>query len=447
MIARFSPSVAVLALTLALAPQAVVAQRPALAGEKARVAEAVRQDLTRLARLQKTWHDKTKAYAADASDLGFAATSGADVNIAFASMNAWAANASHAVLSPVKCFVIVSSADAPDAPTAQPFCTDAEPGTAAGRVAATTAAAPATPPSAEPAPTKAAPAKAATPSPTRPTTTPNTQKSSAPARQAPARQQAATPRRQTPPPRATPTTTPTTTPNRPSTAANPAPGITPGGGPAGLVPGAARLSTREVIAGASASDRAEAVSAQQFAGVLSEFAQSALSVLNAPRPEIVRDPYESTQEFEARRAAAAAAFDRREAEFFRDNTKTYSVQMAVTGVKYDPDREVLEFKVDPVRLPVMREGGAGSQLSLTCYTRPVFWCSPDTGMIYDAGDLWKVPRATARQHDVLRTPMTLTARFTVGRLEGGERELAISLVDMDLQARGQSVERWPGSSR
>ena len=429
--ARLFPSAAFLVASLALAPQAVLAQRPALAGEKARVADAVRLDLTRLALLQKARHDKAKTYAADARDLGFAPTSGADINIAFASMNAWAANASHAVLSPVKCFIIVSAADAPDAPTAQPFCTDAEPGTAAGRVAASTAGTPpaSTPPAAQPAPTKAAPTKAVTPAPTR---------------QTPPRQQASTPARQTPPPARQ--SAPTTTPNRPSAATNPAPGITAGGGPAGLVPGAARLSTREVIAGASPSARAESVSAQQFAGVLAEFAQSALGVLNAPRPEIVRDPYESTQEFEQRKAVAAAAYDRRETEFFRDNTKTYSVQMTVSAVKYDPDREVLEFKVDPLRLPVLREGGAGSQLSLTCYTRPVFWCSPDTGMIYDAGDLWKVPRATARQHDVLRTPMTLTARFTVGRLQG-ERELAISLVDMDLQARGQSVERWPGSSR
>ena len=114
-------------------------------------------------------------------------------------------------------------------------------------------------------------------------------------------------------------------------------------------------------------------------------------------------------------------------------------------MKYDPDREVVEFAVDPVRLPVMG-GGTGSQLSLTCYTRPVFWCSPDSGMIYDAGDLWRLPRATARQHDVLRTPMTLTARYTVGRLEG-ERALAVSLVDMELQARGQLVQRWPATAR
>lgn len=421
--ARFSPPVALLAAALALVPHILIAQRPALSGEKARVADAVRQDLTRLARLQKTHHDKTKGYAADPSALGFTATSGAEINIAFASMSAWAANASHTVLSPVKCFVIISAADAADAPTAQPFCTEAEPGTAAGRVASGDAppTPAATPAKASPTPTKAAPAQS------RPTT-------SAPAGQAPARQQAAAPARQTP--------TPTTTTTRPATGASSA-GVSAGGGPAGQVPGAARLSTREVISGASATDRGESVSAQQFAGVLADFAQSALALLGTPPPEIVRDPYESTQEFEQRRAAAIAAHTQREQAFFRSNTKTYSVQMTVRDVKYDPDREVLEFAVDPVRLP----GNSGGQLSLTCYTRPVFWCSPDTGMIYDAGDLWRLPRATARQHDVLRTPLTLTARYTVGRLDGEQRELAISLVDMELQARGQLVQRWPATTR
>lgn len=436
--ARFAPTVAILVASVTLASISLPAQRPALAGEKARVAEAVRADLARLTRLQKAFHDKTKSYAADARDLSFAPSSGAEINIAFASTNAWAANASHATLSPVKCFVIVSAADALDAPTAQPFCTDAEPGTAAGRVAASTATKAASnasrPAPASATPTKAAP-PAANPPASRPTTTANPP-ASTPARQAPPRQQAAAPARQAP------ANTPATTPNRPSSAA-PSTGITPGGGPAGQLPGAARLSTREVIAGASATDRGEAVTAQQFAGVLADFAQSALAVLNAPPPEIVRDPYESTQEFEQRRAAAIAAHTRREAEFFSTNTKTYSVAMTVRNVKYDPDREVLEFAVDPVRLP----GNAGGQLSLTCYTRPVFWCSPDTGMIYDAGDLWRVPRATARQHDVLRTPLTLTARYTVGRLEGEGRELAISLVDMELQARGQLVQRWPASGR
>jgi hypothetical protein len=116
--------------------------------------------------------------------------------------------------------------------------------------------------------------------------------------------------------------------------------------------------------------------------------------------------------------------------------------MPVRNVRYDADSEALEFAMDALRLPTTREGR--SQLTVACFTRPVFWCMPDAGMTYDANDLWKVPRATARQFDVLRAPMTVTARFTVGGRADSERALAISLVDMELQARGQVVQRWTG---
>ncbi len=199
--------------------------------------------------------------------------------------------------------------------------------------------------------------------------------------------------------------------------------------------------TREVAASANATARTQPVTPTQFADALAEFSRNAIAVLDTPRPVIVRDPYESTPEFEARRDAAIAAHEKREADFFRDNTRTYVVTMPVRDVRYDPDREVVEFGVDPIALPTR---GGSNELSLACYTRPVFWCTAADGMTYDAGDLWRVPRGVARQHDVLRTPMTLVVRYTVGRIEG-ERGLAISLVDMDLQARGQSVQRWPTS--
>ena len=92
---------------LVLLASPAAAQRPALAGEKARVAEAVRADLSKLGDLQQSYHTRTKVYAADARDLNFAPTSGAQVNIAYASMNAWAANATHPVLSPIACFIII----------------------------------------------------------------------------------------------------------------------------------------------------------------------------------------------------------------------------------------------------------------------------------------------------------------------------------------------------
>jgi hypothetical protein len=221
----------------------------------------------------------------------------------------------------------------------------------------------------------------------------------------------------------------------------------------GDIPVAARSNTREALpSGAVLSQQVENVTAAQFSQKLAEFAQGAMSVfLTTPTDaaRIVRDPYESTDEFEARRAAAIATAQRREVEFFQQNARTYNVSMPIRDVRYDADREVLEFTVDGLGLPITRtygdEAGAPS-LTLTCYSRPVFWCSPETGMTYEAGDLWRVPRAAARQHDVLRNPLVLYARFAVGRRED-TRTLAISLLSMDLQARGQSVQRWDGGSR
>jgi hypothetical protein len=405
--ARTASPVAFLATAaiIAFAPLSVHAQRPALAGEKARVAEAVKRDLTRLAGLQRTYLGRTKSFSQDLETLRFTPTSGAEVSIAFASSNAWAANASHPALSPLKCFVIISAADAPDAPASQPFCTEAEPGSAAARVAAAR-------PAAE---TKApVPAPAATKAPTsRPAATPAN-------RAAPRTSE--TPSRTQPPPR------------------SPAPMVpAPAAAPAREQNGGIRMITRDAGEVALA-DRVETATPVEFGSALAVMARDAVAVMDAPPPQVRRDPYESTPEFEARRAAAMAEYEAREAAYFRTTRRSFVVTMPVRAVRYDADSEILEFNVEALRLPTTREGR--SQLTVACFTRPVFWCMPDAGMTYDANDLWKVPRATARQFDVLRTPLTLTARFTVGGRADGARALAVSLVDLELTASGQVVQRW-----
>ncbi len=453
-------------------------QRPALSGEKARVADEVLADLTKLGELQKAHHGRTKVYAADVRDLNFVPTSGAQVNIAYASMNAWAANATHPVLSPIACYIIISIAE-PTGPAAAPFCQEGRPGAATTApvvtgtapsgasstpAPATTAPAPDRPAAATTSPTPRTPQPAAsTPrtSPpaaaTTPARTPASSRSQ-PATSRPASTQVASSARSTP--------TRSEQTMSPSTPAAPLRQPTASSGPAddpdvsfpagsGLVkddiPATARALTRATSpGGAVVAQQAENVTAAQFSQKLGEFAQGATAIFMTQPAEmvrIVRDPYESTVEFEARRAAAMAAAQRREQEFFQQNTKTYNVALPVRDVRYDADREVLEFTVDGIGLPITRTLGddAGAPtLTFTCYSRPVFWCSPETGMTYDAGDLWRVSRATARQHDVLRAPLTLYARFAVGRREDS-RTLAISLLSMDLQARGQSVQRWDGS--
>jgi hypothetical protein len=485
---------------LALLALPAAAQRPALTGEKAQVAEAVKADLTRLSELQTAHHNRTRVYAADARDLGFTPTSGATINIAYASMNAWAANASHPVLSPVACFIIISSAE-PTGPAAQPFCQEGRPGSgtvASGQPAAGGGAAPAPQPAPQPAP--------AQPAQQQPSPQPAAQPSQQPARATP---QPAQPQPQQTPARTggapggapqpagggVPAVAPpsvTTTPTQPSREPAPRPeasqpaaaprpetGMTPaqpapplrqpsaaqqpaGGpqrqapvqpvGPLSDIPASARAGTRDIDpAGMTIPTQTESVTAQQFSARLNEFAQGAATMyaeLQARNESIVRDPYESTAEFEARRAAAFEATQRREREFFQQNSKTYTVAMPVREVRYDPDREIFEFTVDGVGLPITRAAGsdAPGRLSFTCYTRPVFWCSTEAGMTYEAGDMWKIPRGTARQFDILRTPLTLNARFAVGRRNDAP-VLAISLLSMDLQARGQSVSRWDGSAR
>lgn len=460
------PRVLLSAIALALLAMPVAAQRPALTGEKAQVADAVKADLTRLSELQTAHHNRTRVYAADARDLGFTPTSGATINIAYASMNAWAANASHPTLSPISCFIIISSAE-PTGPAAQPFCQEGRPGTGAAAAGQPTTGAQAG--AAQP---TQQPTQRPTQQPQRPTQQPSQpQTGAAPAVTPPAvtttptqpAREVQQPRQQQAP--STPVQRPETgmTPSRP---AQPLPAATPSTqtaqgqgratpqqptGPLSSVPASALAGTRDIdIAGITVPTQSENVTPAQFSQRLNEFAQGATTMyaeLQARNESIVRDPYESTAEFEARRAAAFEATQRREREFFQQNSRTYVVAMPVREVRYDPDREIFEFTVDGLALPITRAGGSEpGTLTLTCFSRPVFWCSSETGMIYEAGDMWRIPRGTARQFDILRTPLTLNARFAVGRRNDAP-VLSISLLAMDLQARGQSVSRWDGAAR
>ena len=184
-----------------------------------------------------------------------------------------------------------------------------------------------------------------------------------------------------------------------------------------------------------------------FADRLDQIASGAAEIMRAKPPELARDPYESSAEYAARRADALAAYNRREADYYAKNTRTFVVDLPAKDAKYDPDRELLDITVDPVVLPTMRSftaGGGLPALAVNCYTRPVFWCSPDKGMTYEPGDLWRVTRAKAREIDVLKTPLTVQARFALGPHEDS-RGPALTLIGLELQAKGVTVARWSGS--
>jgi len=390
--------VALLGLTAALRAQG---------GDKAKVGDAVKTDLTRLAELERGWFDKNRTFTTDLRALGFTPASGANITMAYASARSWAANATHPVLQPTTCFIVVSQPGSGGAED-RPFCSESVEGKQA-------AAAPAK------AEQKAAPAA----------TTPQMTVTQAPAVKP---------------------TTPAAPPARRTVARRPAAAAVP---PATVVEMPARapssglaLASTRAAGGVADAGVTEAVTPSQFTERLNAIVAAALDVSNAKMPDVARDPYESTAEYQARVAQAFAAFQRRESEFYARNTRTYVVSIPVKSVKYDADREVVDFTVDPIALPAARSFAAadGARLSVACYTRPYFWCSPDSGMSYDGTDLWRVARATARSVDVLNAPMTLMARFVVGRRDDA-RSPAVSLISMELQAKGATIARWDSAAR
>lgn len=431
---------AIAVLGLAVAAPALRAQE--LSGERAQKAEAVKADLLRLSELERSHFAQKKAFAIDVKALGFAPASGAQVTISYASERAWAASATHPQIDPYVCFVIVSSPSGASS-AEKPFCQDSRRGTAASalvKAGGATAPPPVTPEAAAQAPHKAVVAAPPPKAPAVAKRAPVTQKAvtAAPQRAAPATPKAATTKAvsQAPAPRFTKTPSPQRrneprvrgkTLNAPSLLAQ------------GDVAADARAQTRRASP-VRAAGGPEAVSAASFSERLSAIATGAREALAARPPELVRDPYESTAEYAARRAQAMAVYERREDEYFAKNSHTFVVQINGKDAKYDPDREILDLSLDAVALPVAHDLGA-AQLGVTCYTRPVFWCSPDAGMTYDATGLWHVTRARARELDVLRAPLTVQARFVVGQRDD-QHGAALTLVSVELHARGQVLAKW-----
>ncbi|MBX9929091.1 MAG: hypothetical protein K2X99_09280 [Gemmatimonadaceae bacterium] len=431
------------AALLVLASAGAAAQ----ASERDRTAEAVKADLTKLAELERGWFEKNRSFSADLKALGFSAASGASVSMAYASARSWAANASHPSMAPLTCFIVVS-APAAGGSGDKPFCSENRRATADTKVAAVPPQrAPSETARTAPAPQKAAPVAAP---PKAPATSPSTAPATTPARTEPARQVVQAPVTRAPAP-APSTQRRVTAPPRRRAVVEPAPmptSVATATPPQGDASAAARAATRAATPSGDTGP-AETLTVAQFQERLAQAANGLNEVLSARPPEITRDPYESTAEYEARRAQAMATFNRREADYYGKISKTYLVELPVKVVRYDPDREVAELTVEPVALPTARVLGAtsgGVQLSVTCYTRPVFWCSPDGGMSYEPGDLWRVPRAKAREADVLRSPVSVLARFTLGHRDDA-RSPTVSLVAMDLVAKGNAIAKWDGTVR
>ena len=455
-----------------------------LVGERAQKANAIKADLLKLSELERSYFAQNKTFTVDLKKLGFAPQSGALVTMSYASARAWAANATHTGIEPYVCFAIVSSPTA-SVDVDRPFCTDSRRGSAATSIAKAGASEGAKAPSAKavPAPQKAvvaAPKPAQTPaakeeaqksmvaaaaSKAAATAAPKAAVATAPKAAdaaapkaadaaAPKAADAAAPKAadaevpkvvdvvvaQAPAPR-TKMAPPNSRRSEPSVRGKKMSAPTM---PAqGDVAAEARAQTRAASA-VRGSAAPEAVSSGAFTERLTAIAAGAREALAAKAPEVARDAYESSAEYATRRAQALAVYERREEEFFAKNSRTFVVQITGKDARYDPDREILDIGLETVALPVARDLGS-AQLAVACYTRPIFWCSPDGGMTYEAMGLWRVARAKARELDVLRAPITVQARFVVGHRDD-QHGAAVTLIGLELVARGQVLAKWDVTS-
>ena len=119
------------------------------------------------------------------------------------------------------------------------------------------------------------------------------------------------------------------------------------------------------------------------------------------------------------------------------------VQFAVKDARYDPSRGVLEVAVERVPMPLAgpQPPDTGSMRpALACFTRPAFVCGV-SGLTYIARDLLRVPRSRAPVPELLRSGLTLQARFAIGRRDDTPGP-ALTLLALLLQSKGEVVSRW-----
>lgn len=132
------PRLAIIAVAVAL--RALPAQQE-LPPDRARLADAVRADLSKLSNLERSYFAAHRRFTVDLNALAFVPASGARVSVSYASARTFSASASDVRLAPYVCFVIVSS-PAGDSPADKPFCADSRIGSAASALAREAAAPP-----------------------------------------------------------------------------------------------------------------------------------------------------------------------------------------------------------------------------------------------------------------------------------------------------------------
>ena len=151
-------------------------------------------------------------------------------------------------------------------------------------------------------------------------------------------------------------------------------------------------------------------------------------------PVTIEPPVLTPTEFAARLRAATGA---------KGDSVIVIVQFAVKDARYDPSRGVLEIAVERVPMPLAQRQPADTgtaRLALECFTRPAFVCG-QAGLTYIARDLLRVPRSSAPDPELLRSGLTLQARFAIGRRDDS-RGPSLTLLALVLHAKGAVVSRW-----
>jgi hypothetical protein len=115
------------------------------------------------------------------------------------------------------------------------------------------------------------------------------------------------------------------------------------------------------------------------------------------------------------------------------------VQYAVKDARYDPSRGILEIAIERIPLPISADSGA-ARPAFACYTQPAFVCGA-SGLTYIARDLLRVPVSAAPSAELLKSGLTLQARFAIGRRSDTPLP-SLTLLALLLQAKGEVIARW-----
>jgi hypothetical protein len=170
--------------------------------------------------------------------------------------------------------------------------------------------------------------------------------------------------------------------------------------------------------------------------------RAAVTPITRRKPGRISTP--SVDSSRARAAISTAQFAERLRAATRGKTDSaiVLVQFAVKDARYDPSRGIVEVAVEQIPLPLTPDSGS-TRPAVTCFTSPAFVCGA-AGLTYIARGLLRVPQAAESSADLLKSALTLQARFAIGRRHDTPGP-SLTLLALLLQSNGKVVARWEPS--